>query len=84
MRTNRRDFFKLMGLSGLGLILSEKLTGKERYQGENIPEPKALKNIYREAGKKHQQRFNMCGYAAPAIDNVRIGFVGVEIGRAHV
>jgi len=77
MQTNRRNFFKLMGLSGLGLILPEKSAGKERFTDENPNDAKALKKIYREAVRKHPQRFNMCGYAAPAIETVRIGFVGV-------
>ena len=29
------------------------------------------------ASKKHEQRFNMCGYAAPKMQTVRAGFIGL-------
>src|SRR5690554_4272259 len=64
MSTKRRDFIKLSGLTGLGLI-STGLAGCASITG-------ATKSP---ADKK--QRFNMSGYAAPKIDRVRIGFIGL-------
>jgi predicted dehydrogenase len=29
------------------------------------------------ANRKHSQRFNMCGYAAPPLNTVRVGFIGL-------
>jgi hypothetical protein len=36
-----------------------------------------LDHIRVQAMKKHNQRFNMCGYAAPKLDKVRVGFIGL-------
>ena len=63
MKRNRRDFFRLTGLTGLGLAGSSVLPA---YSQDNSPRD-----------KKHVQRFNMSGYAAPKLDVVRIGFIGV-------
>lgn len=52
MKTNRRQFIRLSGITGLGLA-----------SGIDAP--------------FHVERFNMCGYAAPGIDTVRIGFIGL-------
>lgn len=52
MKTNRRQFIRLSGITGLGLA-----------SGIDAP--------------FHVERFNMCGYAAPKIDTVRIGFIGL-------
>jgi len=72
MSFNRRDFLKKSGLATLGLTgLSAFGNGKEK--GPN------------EFKKDHEQVFNMNNYAAPPIDLVRIGFIGVgSRGRGHV
>ena len=65
MKNNRRDFLRLSGLGGLGLI-SGGLTsfkGKEEF--------KASTSYIR------NQRFNMSGYSAPKLETVRIGFIGL-------
>src|SRR5690606_2393463 len=64
---DRRDFLKRSGLAGMGLV-GAGLTGFSQ------PEQSAA----RQQGKRQgQQRFNMSGYAAPKLDVVRIGFVGL-------
>lgn len=77
MGINRRNFLKIAGAAGLGSLFSNGLKGEEAFLGDNQHSPKALNNIYRQAYKKHSQKFNMSGYAAPKLDTVRIGIVGV-------
>ena len=78
MKSNRRNFLKLSGLSGLsiaggGIFKNFSQANKE----ENM-----LKMLYR---KPPMQRFNMCGYAAPKLDVVRIGIIGLgERGFGHL
>jgi len=64
MNNNRRDFLKLagMGLVGVGMT------------GFTQPE---LDEILKQSKRQHSQRFNMSGYAAPKIDVVRVGFIGL-------
>jgi len=65
MKNNkRRDFIKLSGLAGAG-ILSGMMLGPIEAMGVG-------KN-----SKTYNQRFNMHGYAAPKLETVRIGFIGV-------
>lgn len=64
MNSNRRDFLKLSGLTGIGLASGELLQAQ----------PDAIiSNTHLAAG----QQFNMSGYAAPKLETVRIGFVGL-------
>lgn len=72
MNFNRRDFLKTSGLAALGLTgLGAFGKGIEKGPGQFV--------------KDHEQVFNMNNYAAPAIDLVRIGFIGVgSRGRGHV
>jgi len=76
MQLNRRSFLKIAGAAGVGSMLTGKLTGSE-LPTQQQPPAKQLKSIYLKAYKKHPQRFNMCGYAAPKIDTVRVAFIGV-------
>ncbi len=66
MKSNRRNFLKLSGLAGIGIA------------GANIVPVSAIANHddnHRAAGQaKH---FNMSGYAAPKLETVRIGFIGL-------
>ena len=67
---NRRDFLKLSGLASLGLAGGSALQG-------HAAEPVAQ--------KPHEQRFNMSGYAAPKIEKVRIGIIGLgNRGPSHL
>lgn len=65
MKNNRRGFLKLTGLAGAGIM-----TGCAS-RGDN----KA--NLQEQSGKTYHQQFNMSGYAAPKLESVRIGFIGL-------
>lgn len=70
MEQNRRNFLKNSGLTGLGLIASLL----PAYAGNS----EELDRIKEQAGRTPpKQRFNMSGYAAPKLDTVRVGFIGV-------
>lgn len=65
MSQQRRDFLKW---AGLGLV------------GSALPYVSAAETpaqLLQLSAKVHQQKFNMCGYAAPKIPIVRIGVVGL-------
>jgi len=74
MKTNRRDFFRVAstvgaGVMGAGLIsCNSQINNKERIN---------LANIQESAKKAHKQLFNMSGYAAPKIEKVRLGIIGL-------
>jgi predicted dehydrogenase len=65
MKTNRRNFLKYTGLAGAGLA-GAGLFGCASQSGDKAP--------FRQT---HNQRFNMSGYAAPKLDTVRIGIIGL-------
>lgn len=67
MKNNRRDFLRLTGLSSLGLVSGSLLS----FKGANANE------VLAHAYQQRNQRFNMSGYAAPKLDTVRIGFIGL-------
>jgi len=71
MSSDRRSFLKFSALVGVGSILSGCSSPEDTSAKEN------LKHILKETAKKYTPVFNMSGYAAPAIDTVRIGFIGV-------
>ncbi|SEW55125.1 Gfo/Idh/MocA family protein [Chitinophaga arvensicola] len=71
MNNKRRDFLKLAGLVGLGSTLLPGYATAQEKQG------KVLDQIRKQAGRKYRQQFNMSGYAAPKIDTVRIGYIGL-------
>jgi len=78
MDNNRRNFLKYTGLAGLGLAGQSVLPGCAQGQsGKAKNESGHLDHILMQAQKRYEQRFNMSGYAAPKIDKVRVGFVGV-------
>jgi hypothetical protein len=68
---NRREFLKVASLAGLAgaTPLPETL--------HPYIEEEKFAHIRKQAQTKHTQRFNMSGYAAPKLETVRIGFVGV-------
>lgn len=73
MKNNRRDFLKNISLAGLGLTGAGKLTDS------------FLSGIREPFQQTHRQRFNMHDYSAPALETVRIGFIGVgSRGSGHV
>ncbi len=60
MNNNRRNFLKLTGLTGMGIVF-----------GANRAESN------RPYHKNRNQTFNMHGYAAPKLETVRMGFIGL-------
>ena len=77
MQFNRRNFLRTACVAGIGSMLPIQSAGNEPDRRQQRLATKSLDHIYKEAYKRHPQRFNMCGYAAPGLDTVRIGFVGV-------
>lgn len=72
---NRRDFFRLSGLAGLGIAGSTVL---EAFSPDGKTPNKQKRGTPASlSSKPHVQKFNMSGYAAPKLDVVRIGFIGV-------
>ena len=71
MKSNRRTFLKISALTGVSLAGSRFVKAES---SEIIYENETL-----------HQHFNMCGYAAPKLDTVRIGFIGLgNRGPSHV
>ncbi|HEY6083650.1 MAG TPA: Gfo/Idh/MocA family oxidoreductase [Chitinophagaceae bacterium] len=71
MSKDRRNFLKLAGLLGAGMASVAPLQGFGRAEiGDLISSEDKLMD-------KKKQIFNMCGYRAPKLDIVRIGFVGL-------
>jgi hypothetical protein len=60
MKNKRREFIKLAGMAGAGIVV-----GPVRSQAENPQK------------QPHRQSFNMHGYAAPKLERVRVGLVGI-------
>ena len=74
MKTRRREFLKMAGLAGLSLSAANTLYAQNR---EKEKEFNNLPGQIEDFQKTHKQRFNMSGYAAPAIENVRVGIIGL-------
>ncbi|WP_276480471.1 Gfo/Idh/MocA family oxidoreductase [Paraflavitalea pollutisoli] len=75
MNNTRRNFLKLSGALGAGLASGgfSGVLGAEQ----------AIDTFYAEEGQPAV--FNMCGFAAPKLDTVRIGFIGTgNRGKAAV
>jgi len=68
MKTNRRHFIKQITAGGIGFGFIPGL------HAENSVSDK-LENI--SSGMGGRQYFNMCGYRAPKLDIVRVGFIGI-------
>jgi len=70
MNNNRRDLFKRTGLAGLGVAATPLLGGLASASDDQ---------------KSSVQRFNMSGYAAPKLDKIRIGIIGLgNRGPSHL
>jgi predicted dehydrogenase len=63
MKSTRRDFLFNTGLTATGLMAASVLRGAS---------PAAAVG-----GGSRRQHFNMCGYAAPRLERVRVGLVGI-------
>jgi len=75
MKSNRRNFLKMAGLTSIGLIGSCNFKGGDS-SGTNS-EKSTLANIPDEVAKGYSQIFNMSGYRAPKLDKVRVGIIGL-------
>jgi predicted dehydrogenase len=64
MNSNRRNFLKLSGLTGIGLATGDLSHAESA-------------NLVSNGHGLDKQRFNMSGYAAPKLETVRIGFIGL-------
>jgi predicted dehydrogenase len=73
MKSSRRDFLKTATIAGAGAVAGTMLTG---FKSDKETKSK-LAAILASSKRNHSQRFNMSGYAAPAIPLVRIGIVGL-------
>jgi predicted dehydrogenase len=77
MKNNRRSFLRLTGLAGLTLTSGSFLKG--------FAAERDNKSVLSDEGTSYAQHFNMCGYAAPKLDTVRVGFIGLgQRGPGHV
>lgn len=71
MNLDRRSFFQKAALGTSGLVFSNLMAhGTEEQLNASVAGSL-------DKSKKHKQLFNMCGYAAPKIPTVRIGYVGI-------
>ena len=71
MKNNRRDFLKITGLAALGIAGYQFSGCKNKTATETTHDHQDhFKN-------SHDQKFNMWGYAAPKLDKVRIGNIGI-------
>lgn len=82
MKPTRRNFLKLSGLAGISLAATNVLKGI-------VPENKNINSgaeiFPGSTPVQSVSTFNMCGYAAPRLEKVRIGFIGLGgRGRGHV
>lgn len=78
MKNNRRSFLKLTGLAGLTATCGSILKGFAAGRQDNS-------SGHSHKGTSHDQHFNMCGYGAPKLDTVRVGFIGLgQRGPGHV
>jgi predicted dehydrogenase len=72
MAINRRNFLKTTTIVGAGAVAGSIVPGcKVENKESNLPE------ILKSVRNTHIQKFNMSGYAAPAIPVVRIGIIGL-------
>jgi predicted dehydrogenase len=72
MKSNRRNFLKTATLAGAGAVAGGILP-----KIDTVQEQSKLNSIQESVKKSHTQRFNMCGYAAPALPVVRVGIIGL-------
>jgi len=75
MKTNRREFFKIAGITGAGVLTGRLLSSCDQKEKKELSSP--LSVISETAAGTHTQLFNMSGYAAPKLETVRIGFIGL-------
>ena len=73
---NRRDFLKAAGLASLGLASTNSVRGAAASMSAEPAAPPP---------SPQPQRFNMSGFAAPTLDQLRIGIIGLgNRGPSHL
>ncbi|CAN5413686.1 Gfo/Idh/MocA family oxidoreductase [soil metagenome] len=72
MSHNRREFIKRTGIAGISIAGAGIINGCANPSKESN-----LDEIRRQSARNFNQQFNMSGYAAPKIDLVRIGVIGL-------
>jgi predicted dehydrogenase len=80
MKNSRRYFIKIAGMAGLSLASANALYAEYQEQEKEFKDLPGRIDKYQ---KKHKQRFNMSGYAAPKISTVRIGIIGTGNRGSH-
>lgn len=75
MKSNRRNFLKTTGLTGIGLLGACNLKGSDSSGSKS--ETSSLDHIRKESEENYSQFFNMSGYSAPKLDTVRVGIIGM-------
>ena len=83
IKSSRRYFIKLAGLSGIGLAGSIGVPGCS--SSSRVKSRSKADKVLIQSEKTHIQQFNMSGYGAPRLEKVRIGFIGLgNRGPVHV
>jgi hypothetical protein len=72
MAINRRNFLKTATVAGAGAMAGSLIPGCKPEQPVSN-----LSVILESVKKSHSQKFNMSGYAAPALSTVRVGVIGL-------
>lgn len=72
MKTNRRKFFQISGAASAGVVVGGLSSCNQPEANQSV-----LHHIKEASINTNPQTFNMCGYAAPKLDKVRVGFVGI-------
>lgn len=71
MKNNRRDFLKFSGLAAVSLA-GINVTGCKNQSNSEI-----AKESMGPFKLTHKQKYNMVGYAAPKLEKVRVGVIGI-------
>jgi hypothetical protein len=74
MKTNRRRFITIAGVTVTGIMAADMTAignGKRRKPSDPFSDAKIISE------QEHKQFFNMCGYSAPRLETVRVGFIGL-------
>ena len=71
MSSDRRSFLRNVAI-GSGV-----LAGAPLFTSAQPGNSEKLKEIRKAAERVPAMKFNMCGYAAPKLEKVRVGFVGI-------
>ena len=75
MKSKRRDFIKMTGLAGFSAASGGLLNGCAS-ETETI-KASGLDQLSKQYEESHVQHFNMSGYAAPKLDTVGVGIIGL-------